>query len=230
MMVIPVVTPGSFSAQGIDGANGQALWLLVMGAVQMAIGVMWAGQLAVSRFADKLATFALPVLDRSPLVLVGRELFVTKLAAFVTADVRRRGNLDCSCRAESAITMFTFSSNPGVRRRAGIAVAVLALGLFFGGCAAVPTLSQSEFFVRTAPVPMLVQPGREMAMAERAAGEDVRCFALVGAGRSMEPLYASGTAIVVREQHFRTLRAGMAVVYRNRANRYVAHLLVEEMA
>jgi hypothetical protein len=42
-----------------------------MGGVQMAIGLMWAGQLAVSRFADELATFALPVLDRSTLVPVG---------------------------------------------------------------------------------------------------------------------------------------------------------------
>jgi hypothetical protein len=46
----------------------------------------------------------------------------------------------------------------------------------------------------------------------------------------MEPLYAARTAIVVREQSFRSLRAGMAVVYRSRANRYVAHLLVEELA
>ena len=126
--------------------------------------------------------------------------------------------------------MFTFFSHSTAWNRARCAAALVGLGLVLGGCSAVPTLSRSELFVRTAPVPTLVQPGREMVAAERAAAEDERCFALVGAGRSMEPLYASGTAIVVREQSFRTLRPGMAVVYRSRANRYVAHLLVEEMA
>ena len=111
-------------------------------------------------------------------------------------------------------------------------VAGLLLGLvsFLGGCATVPTWSQTELVVRNAPVPTLVQRGQELATAERAAARDEACFALVGAGRSMEPLYAHGTAIVVREQSFRTLRRGMAVVYRNQANRYVAHLLVEEVA
>jgi phosphate/sulfate permease len=70
MLLIPVVAPGSFPGHGPDGSNAQALWLAVMGGVQLAIGLMWAGQLAVSRFADDLATFALPVLDRSTLVPV----------------------------------------------------------------------------------------------------------------------------------------------------------------
>jgi signal peptidase I len=126
--------------------------------------------------------------------------------------------------------MFIFSPKQGRWQRAGFVVALVVVGLWCGGCSTVPKLSQNEFFVRTAPVPTLVAPGQELVVAERAAAEDERCFALVGAGRSMEPLYASGTAIVVREQNFRTLRAGMAVVYRNRANRYVAHLLVEELA
>lgn len=126
--------------------------------------------------------------------------------------------------------MFTFILKQCGWRRWGIVAALAGLGLFCGGCSAVPAISQTEFFVRTAPVPTLVPRGHELAAAERAAAGDERCFALIGAGRSMEPLYASGTAILVREQSFRTLRAGMAVVYRSRSNRYVAHLLVEEMA
>lgn len=71
MMVIPVLAPGSFPPHGLDGSNAQAIWLVAVGGVQMAIGLMWAGQVAVSRFADKLATFALPVLDHSTLVPIG---------------------------------------------------------------------------------------------------------------------------------------------------------------
>ena len=82
---------------------------------------------------------------------------------------------------------------------------------------------------KTAPAATLVAPGQELAAAEVRAGFDPACFALVGSGRSMEPLYASGTAIVVREQSFRRLCAGQAVVYRNRRGRFVAHLLVREM-
>jgi signal peptidase I len=91
-------------------------------------------------------------------------------------------------------------------------------------------MSQVELLVRTAPVPTLVQRGQEFAEAEREAAKNSRWFALMGAGASMEPLYPSGTAIVVREQSYRTLRAGMAVVFRNENNLYVAHMLVEELA
>ena len=69
-----------------------------------------------------------------------------------------------------------------------------------------------------------------MAAAERAAARDEFSFVLLGAGKSMEPLYAGGTAIVVGEQYFRTLRAGRVVVFRNHQDRYVARLLVEKMA
>ncbi len=69
--------------------------------------------------------------------------------------------------------------------------------------------------------------GRELAAAEFHAARDHASFALIGAGDSMAPLYAHGTAIVVREQSFRTLRPGLPVVYRHRRGHYVAHSLVE---
>ena len=53
-------------------------------------------------------------------------------------------------------------------KRLATTLALLALGVIFSGCAAVPTLSRNEHIVRTAPVPILVQPGRELAAAERA--------------------------------------------------------------
>jgi hypothetical protein len=83
---------------------------------------------------------------------------------------------------------------------------------------------------RSVPMPTLVAPGSELAAAESYALRDPHCFALMGAGRSMEPLYASGTAIVVREQSFLMLRTGQIVVYRNARGRFVAHLLVQESA
>lgn len=71
MLLIPVVTPGSFPTTGPDGSNAQVMWLTALGGVQMAIALTWAGQLAVGRCADELATFALPTLDRSTLVPLG---------------------------------------------------------------------------------------------------------------------------------------------------------------
>ncbi len=113
-------------------------------------------------------------------------------------------------------------------RRSFAALALAAAGLCFGGCATYTPQSNMELFVRTAPVPSLVTPGKEFAAAEAHAAKDARSFALIGSGKSMEPMYVSGTAIVVCEQSFQTLRPGMAVVYRNHRGYYVAHMIVEE--
>ena len=109
------------------------------------------------------------------------------------------------------------------------ALALAAAGLGFGGCTTYSPASNMEMFVRTAPVPALVAHGKELAAAEAHAARDANSFALVGSGKSMEPMYVSGTAIVVHEQAYSTLRAGMPVVYRNSRGYYVAHMLVEEM-
>lgn len=42
----------------------------------------------------------------------------------------------------------------------------------------------------------------------------------------MAPLYPDGTVLVVARRPFEELARGMTVVYRNRANRSVAHVLV----
>lgn len=126
--------------------------------------------------------------------------------------------------------MTTFSSMRQFWRIAAFRIGLLAIGPLLGGCSTASRMSQSERLGRTAPVPTLVQRGQEFAEAEREAAKNSRWFALVGAGSSMEPLYPGGTAIVVREQSYRSLRSGMAVVYRNERNICVAHLLVEKMA
>ncbi len=67
MALLPFVAPGAFLPTGFDGTSTRALWLEVVGLSQVAIGAVWLGQVTVTKFADRLATFALPTLDRSPL-------------------------------------------------------------------------------------------------------------------------------------------------------------------
>ncbi len=45
----------------------------------------------------------------------------------------------------------------------------------------------------------------------------------------MEPAYPQGTALVVQEHSYRTLRPGMSVVYRNTEGFYVAHMVLERL-
>ena len=125
----------------------------------------------------------------------------------------------------AALSQKGFSS----RFRAGLALALAAGGLLLGGCATYSPANNLELFARTAPLPTLVAHGKEMATAEAVAAKSDVDFALHGVGRSMEPVYLGGTAIVVHPCSYRTLRAGMAVVYTNRRGHYVAHMLVEEM-
>lgn len=51
-------------------------------------------------------------------------------------------------------------------------------------------------------------------------------FAVLGRGRSMHPLYPTGTLLVLRPVRYDELRRGQTVVYRSRAGRPVAHVLV----
>lgn len=51
-------------------------------------------------------------------------------------------------------------------------------------------------------------------------------FILVGTGGSMQPLYAAGTILVLREANYTDLQRGQTVVYRNHDRRAVGHVLV----
>lgn len=119
-----------------------------------------------------------------------------------------------------------------LNRRAARAVCGLALaaaGLFFGGCASYSPAQNLDLLVNTAPLPRLVKPGQEFATAERTAAQSPGAIAFAGKGCSMDPLYVEGTAIVVQTADFNSLRKGTPVVYQNRAGRYVAHMLVEQL-
>jgi hypothetical protein len=51
-------------------------------------------------------------------------------------------------------------------------------------------------------------------------------FVLVGAGRSMQPLYAPGTILVLQQFPYELLECGQTVLYRNEDRKVVAHVLV----
>lgn len=110
---------------------------------------------------------------------------------------------------------------------------MVAMSLSWAGCAslqsAVEGNSENLEITKISPMPTLVASGQELVAAEQHAVRDSACFALSGAGRSMEPIYTSGTAIVVREQSYRMLRAGQVIVYRNGRGCFVAHILVKEL-
>lgn len=63
---------------------------------------------------------------------------------------------------------------------------------------------------------------RASLMAERTPD----AFVLIGAGRSMQPLYAPGTILVLQKFPFELLERGQTVLYRNHVRKIVAHVLV----
>lgn len=54
-------------------------------------------------------------------------------------------------------------------------------------------------------------------------------FVLVGSGLSMHPLYRTGTILVLRKLAYSELKRGQTVLYRNKQQKIVAHLLVAKV-
>jgi hypothetical protein len=79
------------------------------------------------------------------------------------------------------------------------------------------------------PESIIVSPGEQLKRAEQIAAEIPGAEAFFGVGHSMEPLFASGTAIVVAPIQFKDLKKGMTVVYINGRGRMVAHSLVGDL-
>ena len=63
---------------------------------------------------------------------------------------------------------------------------------------------------------------RASALAEATPG----AFVLVGGGESMQPLYASGTILVMQLCAYEKLERGQTALYRNKLSKVVAHVLV----
>jgi hypothetical protein len=79
------------------------------------------------------------------------------------------------------------------------------------------------------PAPTLVSEGQQIRMAEKAAAEIPGAEAMWGVGESMEPLFATHTAIVVAPVAYKELQKGMTVVYVNRRGNMVAHALTGDL-
>jgi hypothetical protein len=83
--------------------------------------------------------------------------------------------------------------------------------------------------LKQTPEPTLVPAGEQMKRAEKVAAELPGASVFWGVGRSMEPLYASGTAVIVAPIAFKELKKGMTVLYTNRRGRMVAHSLTGDL-
>lgn len=108
-----------------------------------------------------------------------------------------------------------------------------AIGAVLGAVAVlVATTGCTTSTVRDGAAPALqvvrVDPSLIHSAAESVARLHEGDFTLVGLGKSMLPVYAPGTVVVVHPTSYFMLRQGMAVVYTNRGGRRVAHVLTEE--
>ena len=78
------------------------------------------------------------------------------------------------------------------------------------------------------PAPRLVADGQQLKSAEAAAARLSKAQAFWGIGRSMEPLYATNTAIIVQEIKYDDIKKGMTVVYLKSTGVRVCHSVVGE--
>jgi len=78
------------------------------------------------------------------------------------------------------------------------------------------------------PAPKIVAEGEQMHAAETAATGLNGAQAFWGVGKSMEPLYAPNTAIVVKPIAYDDIKKGMTLVYVKSNGHVVAHSVVDE--
>jgi signal peptidase I len=76
------------------------------------------------------------------------------------------------------------------------------------------------------PRPVTLAESEAWHQASSLAEETADAFVLVGSGQSMQPLYQPGTILVLRQLTFSDLKRGQTVLYRNKNNKVVAHVLV----
>jgi signal peptidase I len=76
------------------------------------------------------------------------------------------------------------------------------------------------------PRPVALTESEAWQHASSLAEETSGAFVLVGSGQSMQPLYQPGTILVLRQLAYQELKRGQTVLYRNKENKVVAHVLV----
>lgn len=102
------------------------------------------------------------------------------------------------------------------------------LGAVVAADAAIKSERTLAAIIERTPAPRLVAEGKQLQAAESHAATLPKARALWGVGSSMEPLYASNTAVVVQEINYEDIRKGMTVVYVKSSGRRVAHSVVGE--
>lgn len=123
------------------------------------------------------------------------------------------------------------TAQPALRTTPGFFLLVLAMVL---GCSAISAQAgiNSErllaAIIEHTPAPRLVAEGDQLKMAEKVAAGMHGAQALWGIGRSMEPLYATNTAVIVQEIKYDDIKKGMTVVYVKSNGHRVAHSIVGE--
>lgn len=81
-------------------------------------------------------------------------------------------------------------------------------------------------YAGNSPAPVAVPEDETWQRATEVADHTPGAFVLLGTGRSMLPLYSPGTVLVIVPRPFNALRPGQTVLYRNKDNRLIAHLLL----
>lgn len=81
-------------------------------------------------------------------------------------------------------------------------------------------------YVGESPRPVAAKLTESWQRASRLSEQTDQSFVLVGTGSSMQPLYDPGTIMVLRQVPFAQLKRGQTVLYRNRQNKIVAHVLI----
>jgi signal peptidase I len=113
-----------------------------------------------------------------------------------------------------------------LRRAAFVAAAVLAFAS--SATAGIKSARLLDKIARETPAPHVVAEGEQMPAAEKAAAAIAGAQTFWGIGRSMEPLYAPNTAVVVKPVPYDDIKKGMTLVYVKSNGHVVAHSVIDE--
>ncbi len=127
----------------------------------------------------------------------------------------------------SKIDGLTPSDRPSVfLKQAFVVIALAGISFSFAGCTTLSVERDRSEIMASLPQPHLVIPGYALEAACLAAAHMPGAQVLYGAGNSMEPLYADGTAVVVGYCDYAKLQPGMAVVYWSDRGYRVCHVII----
>lgn len=118
----------------------------------------------------------------------------------------------------------------GVRNSVRQSVRLFVLGAALTTCVAASDETRDAWirgvFTGNSPRPEALAESEAWQRTGRIVSTTPDTFTLVGGGQSMQPLYPPGTILVLRAVDFAALRPGQTAVYRNSAQRPVAHVLI----